>query len=237
MRTRIRTPVKTPTDSPAVVSKTSEARLMTRIVFNAALLTTAPVAVSVRAQQTNPDRLGPEAVSSTEPRLSAQSTQARHEIPKPSRSPTWRKSDFLESNRQERQSPRTGGCFNALLNPGVVLGAFSQAVDPTQPIVDSRFPRGCRNRETQTRSKCSAGAACGSCSAVPAGNPRRSVFGTAAALPSGQGRYTLHSVGPNQQDDQGDLSSELERVQQQGWGRRLIRGTDVGVRVLTLQSR
>jgi hypothetical protein len=47
---------------------------MTRIVFNAALLTTALLAVSARAQQTNPGRLGPEA-SSTQPRLAAQSTQ------------------------------------------------------------------------------------------------------------------------------------------------------------------
>ncbi|MGH8638522.1 MAG: hypothetical protein ACREUZ_15400, partial [Burkholderiales bacterium] len=43
---------------------------------------------------------------------------------------------------------------------------------------------------------------------------------------------TMYSVGPNQRDDQGDLSSELERVQQQGRGRRSIRGADIGVRVL-----
>ena len=57
------------------MSKASEARLTTRIAFNAALLTTALLAVSVRAQQTNPGRLGPEAVASTQPRLAAQSTQ------------------------------------------------------------------------------------------------------------------------------------------------------------------
>jgi hypothetical protein len=48
---------------------------MTRIAFNAALLTIALLAVSVRAQQPNPGRLGPDAVSSTQPRLAAPSTQ------------------------------------------------------------------------------------------------------------------------------------------------------------------
>ena len=44
--------------------------------------------------------------------------------------------------------------------------------------------------------------------------------------------YTIYSVGPNQKDDGGDLTSELRGVVARGWGRRVIRGADVGVRVL-----
>lgn len=46
------------------------------------------------------------------------------------------------------------------------------------------------------------------------------------------GAYTVYSVGPNRADDGGDLTSELEAVIQQGFGRRIIRGLDVGVRVI-----
>ena len=46
------------------------------------------------------------------------------------------------------------------------------------------------------------------------------------------GAYTIYSVGPDQKDDGGDLTSELQNTLARGWGRRLIRGTDVGVRVL-----
>lgn len=153
---------------------------------------------------------------------------ARTEWPEKAR----RSADILESNRQEQQAARARGYFNALLNPGVVLGAFSQAVDPTQLIVDrassvavaiERFRRD-RN-------------------AVPAGLsdlvpqylreiPVDPYSGRPLLFRPEQDAYTVYSVGPNQQDDQGDLSSALERAQQQGWGRRLIRGTDIGVRVL-----
>lgn len=43
--------------------------------------------------------------------------------------------------------------------------------------------------------------------------------------------YTIYSVGQNEQDDGGDLTSELQRTIDRGWGRRVIRGADVGVRV------
>jgi hypothetical protein len=51
------------------------------------------------------------------------------------------------------------------------------------------------------------------------------------------GAYTIYSVGPNQKDDGGDLTSELQQVIKRGWGRRIIRGADVGVRVLMSRPR
>jgi hypothetical protein len=158
---------------------------------------------------------------------------ARTEWPEKAR----RSAGILERDRQERQAPRAGGYFNTLLNSGVVLGAFSQAVDPTQLIVD-RASRVAVAIERFRRER----------SAVPAQLsdlvpqylreiPMDPYSGRPLLFRPAKDAYTVYSVGPNQEDDQGDLSSELERVQQQGWGRRSIRGTDVGVRVLTLESR
>lgn len=44
--------------------------------------------------------------------------------------------------------------------------------------------------------------------------------------------YTVYSTGPDRKDDGGDLVSDLRAVEQRGWGRRLVHGKDVGVRVL-----
>lgn len=44
--------------------------------------------------------------------------------------------------------------------------------------------------------------------------------------------YTVYSVGPNRVDDRGDLTSELAATIKQGFGFRVIRGLDVGVRVV-----
>jgi hypothetical protein len=46
------------------------------------------------------------------------------------------------------------------------------------------------------------------------------------------GAYKVYSVGLDRDDDGGDLASELKESIKRGWGRRLIRGQDVGVRVL-----
>jgi hypothetical protein len=45
--------------------------------------------------------------------------------------------------------------------------------------------------------------------------------------------YIVYSVGADGVDNGGDLTSELQRVIERGWGRRAIRGRDIGVRVLT----
>ena len=44
--------------------------------------------------------------------------------------------------------------------------------------------------------------------------------------------YTVYSIGGDRRDDGGDLSSELRQVKERGWGRRVLRGRDIGVRVL-----
>lgn len=47
--------------------------------------------------------------------------------------------------------------------------------------------------------------------------------------------HTIYSVVSDGVDDGGDLSSALRAVIKRGWGRREIRGTDQGVRVLLNQ--
>ena len=44
--------------------------------------------------------------------------------------------------------------------------------------------------------------------------------------------YSIYSVGADAKDDGGDLASELHEVIKRGWGRRNLRGKDVGVRIL-----
>jgi hypothetical protein len=46
------------------------------------------------------------------------------------------------------------------------------------------------------------------------------------------GGYTVYSVGLDGDDDGGDLASQLRETIKRGWGRRLVRGSDMGVRVL-----
>lgn len=143
-----------------------------------------------------------------------------------------RSADILKSNRPEQRVPRAGGYFNTLLNPGIALGAFSQAVDATQLILD-RASRVAVAIERYRRDR----------NALPTAltdlvpqylreTPVDPYSGRPLLFRREQIAYTVYSVGPNQQDDHGDLSSELERAEQQGWGRRSIRGTDIGVRVL-----
>lgn len=162
-------------------------------------------------------------------RLWAQLVEAaRTEWPEKAR----RSPDVLESHRPEGQVPRAGGYFDALLNPGVVLGAFSQAVDPTQLIVD----RASLVAVAIERFRRDRGAFPAQLSELVPQYLREIPLDPYSGRPllfrSANYAYTVYSVGPNQQDDQGDLSSELERAQQRGWGRRLIRGTDIGARVL-----
>ena len=45
--------------------------------------------------------------------------------------------------------------------------------------------------------------------------------------------YRIYSVGPDGNDDGGDLISVLQEAQRRGFGTRLIRGKDQGIRVLT----
>ncbi len=145
-----------------------------------------------------------------------------------------RSADLLKGYEQEQRRSRLDSYFNSR---GAVFGAFSQAVDATQLIVD-RTSRVAVAVERFRRDRNVLPAALSDL--VPhylreiPGDP---YSGRLLLFHAGKEAYTVYSVGPNQLDDQGDLSSELERVQQQGWGRRLIRGADIGVRVLIPESR
>jgi hypothetical protein len=143
-----------------------------------------------------------------------------------------RSAEILDANRPEQRPSGARRNFNPLLDRGFPVGAFSQAVDATQLVVD-RASRVAVAIERFRRDR----------NALPASLPDlvpqylREIpvdpySGRPLLFRPAKDAYTVYSVGPNQQDDQGDLSSELQRVQQQGWGRRSIRGTDVGVRVL-----
>ena len=146
-----------------------------------------------------------------------------------------RAANLLEAGRPEQS--RTGRSFNPLLSRGIAFGAFSQAVDPTQLIID-RSSRVAVAIERFRRDRNALPTALSDL--VPQylrEIPSDPYSGRPLLFRPAESGYTVYSVGPNQRDDQGDLSSELERAQQQGWGRRSIRGADVGVRVLTLESR
>jgi len=62
--------------------------------------------------------------------------------------------------------------------------------------------------------------------------PQDPLSGGPMRLRTEPGAYTVYSVGMDGDDDGGDLASELKEIIKRGWGRRQIRGQDVGVRVL-----
>jgi len=62
--------------------------------------------------------------------------------------------------------------------------------------------------------------------------PEDPLSGRSMLFRSDHASYTIYSVGADGKDDGGDLSSELRTVIERGWGRRLLRGRDTGVRVL-----
>lgn len=143
-----------------------------------------------------------------------------------------RSTEMLESQRTEQQSSRPGTYFNSLLNQGVVIGGFSQAVDVTPLIVD----RSSRVAVAVERFRRDRGVLPGALSdLVPqylADIPTDPFSGHPLVFRPAAGAYTIYSVGPNQNDDGGDLTSELQSAVERGWGRRGIRGADVGIRVL-----
>lgn len=62
--------------------------------------------------------------------------------------------------------------------------------------------------------------------------PLDPVTGQALLFKKQAGAYSIYSVGTDKQDNGGDLNSELLQVIKQGHGRRIIRGADLGVRVV-----
>jgi hypothetical protein len=140
-----------------------------------------------------------------------------------------RSSEILERDRNE-QPPRVGA-FNPL-NRAMVVGVFSRAVDATRLIID----RSSRVAVAVERFRRDRGTLPGALTdLVPAylrDVPVDPHSGRPLLFRPADGAYTIYSVGPDLKDDGGDLTSELQNTLARGWGRRLIRGADVGVRVL-----
>ena len=140
-----------------------------------------------------------------------------------------RSSEILERYRNE-QPPRVG--IYTPLNRDQVLGLFSRAVDATPLTID----RSSRVAVAVERFRRDRGALPGALTdLVPAylsDVPVDPHSGRPLLFRPAAGAYTIYSVGPDRKDDGGDLTSELQNTLARGWGRRLIRGADVGVRVL-----
>ena len=140
-----------------------------------------------------------------------------------------RSSEILASYRTDQQTSRQASYS---INRGVVIGAFSQAVDATPLIID----RSSRIAVAVERYRRDRGNVPGALSdLVPhylSDVPVDPFSGRPLLFRAGADAYTIYSVGPNRKDDGGDLTSELRGVVARGWGRRVIRGADVGVRVL-----
>ncbi len=143
-----------------------------------------------------------------------------------------RSTEILESHRTDQQASRQASYFSTLVNRGLAIGAFSQAIDATPLIID-RSSRIAVAVERYGRDRGNAPRALSDLvphymSDVPvdpfSGGPL--LFRAAADA------YTIYSVGPNHRDDGGDLTSELRGAVERGWGRRVIRGADVGIQVL-----
>lgn len=141
-----------------------------------------------------------------------------------------RSEEMRASYRAEARAPG-----NAASRPyrSMALGAFSVAVNATPLIIDrssliavaiERFRRD-QNRLPTALTEL-----------VPTylnELPADPFTGRPLLFQATAGAYTVYSVGPNQKDDGGDLTSESSGVRAGNRGARNIRGADVGVRVLT----
>jgi hypothetical protein len=138
-----------------------------------------------------------------------------------------RSTQILESHRTDQRASRP-----TLVNRGLPIGAFSQAVDAAPLIID----RSSRMAVAVERYRRDRGHVPGALSdLVPqyvSDVPVDPFSGRPLLFRAGADAYTIYSVGPNHRDDGGDLTSELRSAVDRGWGRRVIRGTDVGIRVL-----
>ena len=144
-----------------------------------------------------------------------------------------RSTEILESHRTDQQASRQATYFGTLVNRSLAIGAFSQAVDATPLIVD-RSSRIAVAVERFRRDRGNVPSALSDL--VPQylnDVPVDPFTGRPLLFRLSADAYTIYSVGPNQKDDGGDLTSELRGAVERGWGRRAIRGADVGIRVLT----
>lgn len=139
----------------------------------------------------------------------------------------------LEEMRASDREARAQGNAASRSNGSMALGAFSAALYVTPLIIDrsslvavaiERFRRD-QNRLPTTLPEL-----------VPTylnGIPADPFTGGPLLFQATAGAYTIYSVGPNKNDDGGDLTSESRGVRTGDRGARIIRGADAGVRVLT----
>jgi hypothetical protein len=119
---------------------------------------------------------------------------------------------------------------------GLPLGAFSSAVNATPLIIDrssrvavavERFRRD-RNRLP--------GALTDLVPQYLSDIPADPFTGRPLLFQATAGSYTVYSVGMNEKDDGGDLTSDSRGTRVGNRGARIVRGTDVGIRVLTEEA-
>lgn len=137
-----------------------------------------------------------------------------------------------ESYRSEQQaSSRTAyGTYRS-----AALSALSQAVNPTALTIDRNTRIAVaveRYRRDQHRLP---GALADLVPQYLSVVPLDPMSGGPLLFKATADSYTVYSVGPNQKDDGGDLTSQSRGVRSGDRGRRIVRGADVGVRVLIAQ--
>ncbi|MDO8794603.1 MAG: hypothetical protein Q7J25_08295 [Vicinamibacterales bacterium] len=138
--------------------------------------------------------------------------------------------EALDRFRAE-ESRRPGGS-NPMINRGIALDSFARAVDPTPLIID----RSSRVALAVERFRRDRGDLPGALSdLVPTfliEIPIDPFSGRSLVFRPATGAYTIYSVGPNQKDDRGDVSTDLPRPVKRGSDGNIIRAADIGIRVL-----
>jgi len=140
-------------------------------------------------------------------------------------------SKALERYRPDASS-RPGGFFNRLFGWEHPVGAFSMAVDPTRLVIDrsSRVAVAAERfqRDRGVLPNALADLVPQYLTHIPADpySGRPLVFRAVAGV------YAIYSVGPNQKDDGGDVSTDLSRPVKRGVDGEIIRAADIGIRVL-----
>lgn len=139
--------------------------------------------------------------------------------------------EALDRYRAE-ESRRPRGFFPPMTNRGIALDSFARAVDPTPSIID----RSSRVAVAVERFRRDRGDLPGALSdLVPkylTEIPVDPFSGHSLVFRPAAGAYTVYSLGPNQKDDGGDVSSDLPRSVKRGPDGQIIRAADIGIRVL-----
>ncbi len=139
----------------------------------------------------------------------------------------------LDRYRPEQHAPP--GRFDGIGWSGYPFAVFKRAVDPTPLIVDRASAVAVAIERFRSARGTMPAALADLVPEYVTSLPVDPYTGRALLFRQAPRAYTIYSVGPNGRDDGGDLTSEFEQVIRQGFGRRVIAGADVGVRVLDLR--